>query len=150
MLKIDGRWAGKVYSKVTKECYDGITYSDVTAQFRAYGGWTESVADHSAFLRTDTRYKAVIGEKNYQTACKAIKVVFFAKAKQSGQTEVFNDLDGELVNLYRCIKYHRAAVDPMIRSLYEDFNIEGISRRQTLSGKGDNKTRFSEVIIKNY
>lgn len=213
--------------------------------------------------------------------------VFFAKEKQPGQMEVFNDLDGELVNLYRCIKYHRAAVqeemkwllssreqfynyreqiktrgltdiqraarffylvkisfgsdrrtfatsaksvenaseyleqiqkrlqgvvieqkdfadlisvydredalfyldppyvgtekyyqapftaedhqrlanalkgikgrfvlsyndDPLIRSLYEGYFVEGITRRQTLSGKGDNKTRFSEVIIKNY
>lgn len=36
--------------------------------------------------------------------------VLFAKEKQSGQLEVLNDLDGELINLYRCIKYHCEAV----------------------------------------
>lgn len=79
-IKADSRWAGKFYSKVTKECYDGMTYSDVTALFRAYGSWAESVADHSAFLRGSTRYEAVIGEKDYQTACKAIKAAGYATA----------------------------------------------------------------------
>ena len=32
--------------------------------------------------------------------------VLFAKEKQAGQLEVYNDRDGNLVNLYRCIKYH--------------------------------------------
>jgi len=36
--------------------------------------------------------------------------VLFGKEKQPGQLEVFNDLDGDLVNLYRCIKYHRTAL----------------------------------------
>lgn len=32
--------------------------------------------------------------------------VLFAKEPVSGQLEVINDIDGNLVNLYRCIKYH--------------------------------------------
>lgn len=32
--------------------------------------------------------------------------VLFGKEKHSGQLEVFNDIDGNLVNLYRCVKYH--------------------------------------------
>ena len=32
--------------------------------------------------------------------------VLFAKEKQSGQLEVYNDIDGNLVNLFRCVKYH--------------------------------------------
>lgn len=32
--------------------------------------------------------------------------VLFAKEKQSDQLEVYNDIDGNLVNLFRCIKYH--------------------------------------------
>jgi DNA adenine methylase len=41
--------------------------------------------------------------------------VLFAKEKQSGELEVFNDLDGNLINLYRCIKYHRAAVQEELK-----------------------------------
>ena len=36
--------------------------------------------------------------------------VFFGREKQPGQLEVINDRDGQLVNLFRCIKYHRAAL----------------------------------------
>lgn len=79
-IKADSRWSGKAYSKDTKECYDGVNYTTVTALFRAYGSWEESVADHSAFLRTGNRYAAVIGEKDYKAACKAIKAAGYATA----------------------------------------------------------------------
>ena len=32
--------------------------------------------------------------------------VLFAKEKLPGQLEVYNDIDGNLVNLFRCVKYH--------------------------------------------
>ena len=36
--------------------------------------------------------------------------VFFGREKQPGQLEVINDRDGQIVNLFRCIKYHRACL----------------------------------------
>lgn len=36
--------------------------------------------------------------------------VFFGREKKSGQLEVINDKDGNIVNLFRCIKYHREAL----------------------------------------
>lgn len=79
-IKADSRWSGKAYSKETQECYDGVNYTTVTALFRAYGSWEESVADHSAFLLAGSRYVAVIGETDYKTACKAIKAAGYATA----------------------------------------------------------------------
>ena len=35
--------------------------------------------------------------------------VFFSREKQPGQLEVINDRDGQIVNLFRCIKYHRTS-----------------------------------------
>ena len=32
--------------------------------------------------------------------------VLFAKERQAGQLEVYNDINGNLVNLFRCVKYH--------------------------------------------
>lgn len=43
--------------------------------------------------------------------------VLFSKEKNPAQLEVFNDLDGDLINLYRCIKYHREAVQEELRWL---------------------------------
>lgn len=79
-IKADSRWGGRAYSKDTKECYDGVNYTAVTALFRAYDSWEESVSDHSAFLLAGSRYAAVIGEKDYKTACKAIKAAGYATA----------------------------------------------------------------------
>ena len=53
--------------------------------------------------------------------------VMFRKEKVSGQMEVFNDIDGNLINLYRCIKYHPEAVKKELeyiissRELFYDF-----------------------------
>lgn len=77
-IKADSRWSGRVYSKTTKECYDGQTFTDVDALFRAYDSWEESLSDHSAFLLAGSHYAAVIGEQDYKTACKAIKAAGYA------------------------------------------------------------------------
>ncbi|WP_195985396.1 glucosaminidase domain-containing protein [Clostridium sp. D33t1_170424_F3] len=79
-IKADGRWPGRVYSKETKECYDGVSYTTVTALFRAYGSWEESVNDHSDFLVGSARYAAVIGERDYREAAEAIKAAGYATA----------------------------------------------------------------------
>ena len=36
--------------------------------------------------------------------------VLFDKVQSKKQLEVFNDIDGNLINLYRCIKFHADAV----------------------------------------
>lgn len=36
--------------------------------------------------------------------------VLFAKEKKPNQLEVYNDIDGNLVNLFRCVKYHCSEV----------------------------------------
>lgn len=60
--------------------------------------------------------------------------VLFGKEKYPYQMEVFNDLDSELINLFRCIKYHREAVQEELkwllssRELYFDY-MEQISCR---------------------
>jgi len=78
-IKATNTWKGKVYSKDTKECYDGVNLVTVSnATFRAYDTWEESINDHSAFLIANKRYKAVIGEKDYKTACEAIKAAGYA------------------------------------------------------------------------
>ena len=77
-IKAGTSWKGRVYSTKTQECYDGVTFTTVTALFRAYDSWEESVADHSALLTGAARYKAVVGERDYKTACRAIKAAGYA------------------------------------------------------------------------
>ena len=39
---------------------------------------------------------------------------------------------------------------PMIRELYSEYRIEGVSRKTTLAGNGVNNQLFAEVIIRNF
>lgn len=77
-------WKGSVwdgvskYTKVTKECYDGSTYVDVTADFRKYPCVEDSVADHSAYLLgamngSKKRYDGLKGCTDYKKAITIIK-----------------------------------------------------------------------------
>jgi len=77
-IKADARWNGRVYSKATQECYDGMSFVTETALFRAYDSWEASLTDHSAFLRAGTRYAAVVGETDYHKACAALQSAGYA------------------------------------------------------------------------
>lgn len=53
--------------------------------------------------------------------------VLFGKEKKSSQVEVFNDLNSNLVNLYRCLKYHSGELEKELsyllssREIFYDF-----------------------------
>lgn len=53
--------------------------------------------------------------------------VLFEKNQNKGQLEVFNDIDGNLINLYRCIKYHADVVQKELdwlllsREIFTDY-----------------------------
>jgi flagellum-specific peptidoglycan hydrolase FlgJ len=77
-IKAGKNWKGKVYSCKTQECYDGVNFTTETACFRAYASWAESIADHGAFLCRYTRYRHVLGQRDYRLACAALKSAGYA------------------------------------------------------------------------
>ncbi|MBS6063696.1 MAG: glucosaminidase domain-containing protein [Peptostreptococcaceae bacterium] len=77
-IKAGTNWKGRVYNAQTKECYDGKTFETITAGFRAYNSWEESIADHTRLLTTASRYKKLIGETDYKRACKEIHAAGYA------------------------------------------------------------------------
>jgi len=77
-IKAGTNWKGPRYEKKTAEQIDGKQV-EITAAFRAYGSWEESIADHGAHLR-GSRYKAVQGERDYKKACRAVHAAGYATA----------------------------------------------------------------------
>ena len=75
-IKAGAGWKGPRYEKKTAEHIDGKQV-EITAAFRAYGSWEESITDHGAFLRA-ARYKAVVGERDYKKACRAVHAAGYA------------------------------------------------------------------------
>ena len=78
-IKAGPAWKGPRMEKKTSEHIDGKQV-EVAAAFRAYGSWEESVADHGAHLRGTARYKAVLGERDYKKACRAVHAAGYATA----------------------------------------------------------------------
>ena len=62
-IKATSSWKGKVYNAKTQECYDGSTYTNITACFRAYNSLAESISDYFDLITKLERYrKACVSE----------------------------------------------------------------------------------------
>lgn len=56
-IKAFSGWKGKVYNANTQECYDGKTYTNITACFRAYDSLEESISDYFDLITKLERYR---------------------------------------------------------------------------------------------
>ena len=62
-IKATSSWKGKVYNSNTQECYDGVSYTNITACFRAYDNLAESISDYFDLITKLERYrKATVAE----------------------------------------------------------------------------------------
>ena len=62
-IKATSSWKGKVYNTKTQECYDGVSYTNITACFRAYNNLQESITDYFDLITKLERYrKATVAE----------------------------------------------------------------------------------------
>lgn len=72
-IKATKTWKGKVYNSKTKECYDGVNYTDITACFRAYDSLEESIKDYFDLICKNARYKKALNCKSAEECITEIK-----------------------------------------------------------------------------
>lgn len=72
-IKATSNWKGKVYNANTQECYDGSTYTNITACFRAYDSLAESIADYFDLILGLSRYQGAINTSSPLECITAIK-----------------------------------------------------------------------------
>lgn len=72
-IKATSSWKGKVYNANTQECYDGSTYTNITACFRAYDSLAESIADYFDLILGLSRYQGAINKSSPLECITAIK-----------------------------------------------------------------------------
>lgn len=72
-IKATKTWKGKVYNSKTKECYDGVNYTDITACFRAYDSLEESIKDYFDLICKNVRYKKALNCKSAEECITEIK-----------------------------------------------------------------------------
>ena len=70
-IKAGPNWHGATKTVRTKE-WDGKKYITINAAFRDYPSFSASIEDHTMFLLQNSRYKNLIGVKDYRTACELI------------------------------------------------------------------------------
>ena len=72
-IKATSSWKGKVYNANTQECYDGSTYTNITACFRAYNNLAESISDYFDLITKSERYRRAIVAETPLECITAIK-----------------------------------------------------------------------------
>lgn len=72
-IKATKSWKGRVYSTKTSEYYDGVSYTQITALFRAYGNVAESVADYYDLICKSARYVDAVNNNDSTATITAIK-----------------------------------------------------------------------------
>lgn len=72
-IKATPSWKGKVYSAKTRECYDGVKYTNITALFRAYDSLEDSVADYYDLITGLNRYAGAVNNPDATATITAIK-----------------------------------------------------------------------------
>lgn len=72
LFGIKGSYNGAYYSSETQE-WTGEKYITITAQFRKYPSWAESIADHSGLFNKLDRYSNLRGLDDYRLACRYVR-----------------------------------------------------------------------------
>ena len=106
-IKAGLTWKGKAINSRTFECYDKIKLTTILASFRAYNSWTESIADHTNFIVSNSRYKAVLIAKDYKTACNEIAKAGYATAPNYAQTLI------GIIEQYKLYEYDTPTIPPV-------------------------------------
>ena len=142
----NAKYGGLVYSAKTKECYDGKTYSQITACFRAYRSMQDSVSDYFDLMESK-RYRASLKMNTVKDCITYIKRAGYATSPSYIDTILSIFKSNE-----RQITYHKVGdtsyVKPVVvetkTSCYPKISYEGDSIVDVLNylgEKSDRKTR---------
>lgn len=128
-IKATSNWKGKVYNANTKECYDGVSYTNINACFRAYNSLTESIADYFDLILGLSRYQGAINASSPLECITAIKNGGYATSPTYINTIM------SIINSNNLTQYDN--VEDVENSVDNSTNIDAIAR-DVISGKYGN------------
>ena len=128
-IKATLSWKGKVYNANTQECYDGSTYTNITACFRAYNNLAESISDYFDLITGLDRYKKAVHTQSPLECITAIKNGGYATSPTYINTIM------SIINSNNLTKYD--AVEDVENSVDNSTNIDAIAR-DVIAGKYGN------------
>ena len=128
-IKATSSWKGKVYNANTQECYDGSTYTNITACFRAYNSLAESIADYFDLILGLSRYHGAINASSPLECITAIKNGGYATSPTYINTIM------SIINSNNLTQYDD--VEVVENSVDNSTNIDAIAR-DVIAGKYGN------------
>lgn len=138
-IKATSSWKGKVFNAKTSECYDGSTYTNITACFRAYDSVAESVADYYDLITGLSRYAGAVNETNAEKSITAIKNGGYA----TSPTYIKNVMS--IVNQYNLTQYDSCMTGdskPITNETKPTNNVTGTTYTVVA---GDNLTKIAKM-----
>lgn len=125
-IKATSSWKGKVYNSNTQECYDGVSYTNITACFRAYDNLQESISDYFDLITKTERYRKACVSNSPLECITAIKNGGYATSPTYINTIM------SIINSNNLTKY-----DVVENSVDNSKNIEELAK-EVIAGKYGN------------
>ena len=128
-IKATSNWKGKVYNANTQECYDGSTYTNITACFRAYNSLSESISDYFDLITKSERYRKACVSNSPLECVTAIKNGGYATSPTYINTIM------SIINTNNLTKYDN--VEDVENSVDNSKSIEELAK-EVIAGKYGN------------
>ena len=140
-IKATSNWKGKVYNAKTQECYDGSTYTNITACFRAYNSLSESISDYFDLITKSERYRKACVSDNPLECITAIKNGGYATSPTYINTIM------SIINSNNLRKYDN--VEDVENSVDNSKSIEELAK-EVIAGKYGNGEERKQKLGKLY
>ena len=137
-IKAGSSWKGKVYNAKTQECYDGKTYTNITACFRAYNSLQESVADYFDLITKNSRYRNACISETPLECITAIKNGGYATSPTYIETIM------AIINDNNLTKYDY--VDNPVDNSKEVIDLNELAEKVIAGGFGNGEERKQRLV----
>lgn len=107
LFGIKGTYNGQSVTMMTTEYYNGVKCR-VSAAFRKYPSWLESINDHSGLFNRLARYKNLRGETDYVKACNNVKADGYATSPTYATTLI------STINRFKLYEWDREVLGKVI------------------------------------
>lgn len=128
-IKATSNWKGKVYNANTKECYDGVSYTNINACFRGYNNLQESISDYFELITKAERYRKACVSNSPLECITAIKNGGYATSPTYVNTIM------SIINSNNLTKYDN--VEDVENSVDNSKSIEELAK-EVIAGKYGN------------
>jgi flagellum-specific peptidoglycan hydrolase FlgJ len=136
-IKATSNWKGKVYNANTQECYDGVSYTNITACFRAYNNLQESISDYFDLILGLSRYSKAINSNSPLECITAIKNGGYATSPTYINTIM------SIINSNNLTKYDN--VEDVENSVDNSKSIEELARAVIRGEYGNGQERKNKL-----